>query len=206
VELEVRWGIKFVLPLEFNNLGWESAGLGTLAIRLALTSFVWMLILVALGVAVCLTNDRIQETIFRRRNPPEKIAAERRAFENRIASPDWVFYERHLQRPAPSALRVLYADHSFVCAEGHEYDETHYISTFEPLDEKTLAETVEFFGREVVPFANSDGDIIYLLPGANESDVVYITYHDGGDTGKLAPDVRSFLERVRGANREGFVT
>jgi len=107
------------------------AALQVFAMSLALTAFVWGLVLIVLGVVVCRLIDRIQVAKFRRHNPPEKIAAERRAFEGRIASPDWAFYERHLQRPAPAALRELYADHSLVCAEGCDYDEKHYISTFE---------------------------------------------------------------------------
>ena len=148
-------------------------------------------------------RDRVSTALWRRRNPPEKLAAERCAYKKRIASPDWPFYERHLQRPAPAALRELYANRALVCTGGLEYEESGYISTFEPLDEAALVDTGELFGFDVVPFANSDGDIIYLRPGASEPDTVYITCHDGGRTEKLAPDVSTFLERLRASNRSG---
>ena len=127
---------------------------------------------------------------------------DRRACEARIANPDWTFYESHLQRPAPAALRELYSDRELVLTNGTEYDENHDISTFEPLDEAALVDTHEIFGFDVVPIANSDGDIIYLRPGPTETDAVFITYHDGGDTEQLAPDVSAFLQRLRETNRK----
>jgi hypothetical protein len=156
--------------------------------------------LVALGVlavAFCWLNDRFVNVLSRWRNPPEKLAAERRAFARRLLSPDWEFYERHLQRPAPPALRELYSDAALLLAQDCEYAGTHSISTFEPLDEEALVDSGEWLGFDAVPFANSDGDMIYLRPGATSSNAVFITYHDGGETEELAPDVSSFVERLR---------
>ena len=129
--------------------------------------------------------------------PP--ATAERIAYEARILRPDWPFYERHLGRPIPSALRELYRDRKLILSGGFQYDETHYISTFEPLDAAALLETRDFVGFDILPFANSDGDMIYLRPGPNEPAAVLITYHDGGDTEELASDVSTFLRRSRGA-------
>ena len=159
------------------------------------------MVLVILAVGFCWLNDRFTSAMWRRRNPPEKLAADRRAYEARIASPDWAFYERHLQRSIPASLRELYSDRRLVLSNGTDYDESHYISTFEPLDEAALVDTHDIFEFDVVPFANSDGDIIYLRPGPTETDAVFITYHDGGDTEQLAPDVSTFLQRLRETNR-----
>lgn len=153
-------------------------------------------ILFGLPILLLVLRDRVSEAIWRFRNPPEKLAADRRICEARIASPDWAFYERHLERPVPAALRCLYSDHQRVLEVGAVYDDTHYISSFEPLDEKAFVDTYDNFRMNVVPFANSDGDILYLRPGLNETDAVYITYHDGGDTWQLAPDVSVFLEHL----------
>lgn len=49
----------------------------------------------------------LRDYLWRRRHPPEQEAAERKALEERLLSPDWAFYERHLQRLAPAALREL---------------------------------------------------------------------------------------------------
>jgi hypothetical protein len=161
---------------------------------------IFCVLLVALALGVLLLIDRLRQAIWRRRNPPEKLAAERRAFEERLLQPDWSFYERHLQRPVPAALRQLYADHRLVVSS-FQYDDLHYISTFEPLDESALVDSREWLGFDVVPFANSDGDSIYLRPGATERDTVFITYHNGSDTEEFAPDLSTFLERARNAIR-----
>ncbi len=133
---------------------------------------------------------------------PEQLAAARRAYEERLRRPDWKFYERHLQRRAPAALRELYAERDLVTASDLAYSDTCVISTFEPLDEQGLVDAREQVGHEVVPFAVSDcGDPIYLRPGAAERDTVYITYHDGGDTEVLAESVAALLQRLRQAKR-----
>lgn len=153
-------------------------------------------ILFGIPILILVLHDRISKAIWRRRNTPEELAADRRICEARIASPDWVFYERHLERPVPAALRCLYSDRQRVLKVGAVYDDVHYISTFEPLDEKALVDTYDVFGLNVVPFANSDGDIFYLRPGPDEKDAVYITYHDGGESWQIAPDVSVFLEHL----------
>lgn len=130
--------------------------------------------------------------------PP--ATAERIAYEARILKPDWPFYERHLGRPAPAALRELYRDRELILSGGFQYDEAHYISTFEPLDAAALLETRDFVGFDILPFANSDGDMIYLRPGPSEPGTVFITYHDGGDTEELASDLSTFLRRSRCQN------
>ena len=158
-------------------------------------------VIVLISIGVCWLNDRFMDAKWRRRNPPETIASQKHVYEARLLHPDWKFYERHLQRPTPAALRELYSDRELIVANNRDYDESHYISTFDPLDEAALVDTRAIFGFDTVPFANSDGDIIYLRPGPTETDAVFITYHDGGDTEQLAPDVSTFLQRLRETNR-----
>ena len=71
---------------------------------------------------------------------------------------------------------------------------------FNPLDEDSLIDTADLLGFDIVPFATSDcGDAIFLRPGKDELDTVYIAYHD--DPGKglvvLADSVAVMLERLR---------
>jgi hypothetical protein len=133
---------------------------------------------------------------------PEQLAAERQAYEDRILRPDWEFYERHLQRPAPAALRELYADRALVTSGGLDYSKAGGISTFNPLSEEGLLDTREQVGSDVVAFATSGcGDPIYLRPGASETDKVYIAYHDDlGNVQVFADSVAEMLERLRYAN------
>lgn len=159
-------------------------------------------LLVGLPAGILWLRDRVNRIRYRRRNPPEKVAAERRALEERLFHPDWEFYERHLQRPPPAALRELYADRALLTAPALDYDDGGVINTFGALDQQGLLDTREWLGFDVVAIATSDfGDPIYLRPGPSEPDTVYITHHDGGDTEVFAGSVGAMLERLRRANR-----
>ena|SRR2546421_5825064 len=145
----------------------------------------------------------LRDYLWRRRHPPEEEAAERKALEERILSPDWTFYERHLQRPAPAALRELFADRRLVTSCGLKFTKSDGISSFNPLDEDSLLDTADQLGYDVVPFATSDcGDAIFLRPGTDQSNTVYIAYHD--DPGKgivvLADSAAAMLEQLRKLN------
>ncbi|HET8546581.1 MAG TPA: hypothetical protein VFL57_01180, partial [Bryobacteraceae bacterium] len=133
-----------------------------------------------------------------RRSRPEQAAARRRALERRLLSPDWVFYEQHLQRPVPPALRALYNDKLLLTAQDLRYREDELITTFAPLDRNGLLETRSLLGFDVVAIAiNAFGDPIYLRPGASETDIVYITHHDGGDIEVFADSVAAMVAQLR---------
>src|SRR6187402_233041 len=84
-----------------------------------------VLVVILVAVGFCRLNDWWMSAMSRRRNPPEKLAAEQHAYKERLLHPDWEFYERHLQRPVPPALLALYRDHALLLAESHDYDDTH---------------------------------------------------------------------------------
>lgn len=138
--------------------------------------------------------------------PPEQLAAEaaaqRKAFEASLLQPDWSFYERHLQRPAPDALKSLYADEKLITSSLLDYSDHCSVNTFEPLNEQNLIDAPEAFDFPIMPIATNDyGDPIYLKPGSSEADAVYVTWHDGGDTEVLADSVATFAKRLRRANK-----
>ena len=131
-----------------------------------------------------------------------EYAAKREAFNASLRQPDWHFYERHLQRDVPPALRALYADEKLITSTLLNYSDECSINTFEPLNESSLYEGVEDTAPPVVVIATTDfGDPIYLKPGPSESDAVYVTYHDGGDTEVLADSVAGFVDRLKQANK-----
>ena len=141
---------------------------------------------------------------FRPEISPEQQAAEnaaqRRALNASLLQPNWHFYEHHLRRPAPAALRALYADEKLITSTLLEYSDECSINTFEPLNESSLNEGAEDTAPPVVAIATTDfGDPIYLKPGPTESDAVYVTYHDGGDTEVLADSVSGFVDRLKHA-------
>jgi hypothetical protein len=127
----------------------------------------------------------------------EQIAEAKRRREEELFHPDLQFYERHLKRQVPQSLRNLYSDRNLLVSE-FQYDDLHYIC-FEPLTENALILCRKWFRMEVVPIAGSNGDIIYLRPGSNETDAVFITYHDGGETEQLADDISTFIQQARKA-------
>lgn len=131
----------------------------------------------------------------------EELASARRAFEETLLEPDWDFYERHLQRPVPQALRALYADEKLITSSLLDYSDECSINSFEPLKEDCLIEAPGVIEVPIVPIAsNGFGDPIYLKPGTSETDAVYVTYHDGDDTESLADSVAAFVERLKQAN------
>ena len=163
------------------------------------TTVVFMISLYfGLALLILWVRDRVSSALHQKRNSPEKVAAERAAYEKRILRPDWTFYERHLVRPAPAALRDLYADRTLVTSQGLEYSDLEYITTFDALDEQGLLDARPWLGFDAVPIATGQfGDPIYLRPGPSEIDVLYITHHDGGDTEVFAESVTAMVETLR---------
>ncbi len=155
---------------------------------------------VGLPLIILWIRDRVARAWSRYRDLPDKLAEERRTYEDRLLRPDWAFYERHLQRPAPEAVCELYADRALVTLDGLEYSDSHELSTFNPLDAQGLIDARPWMEFEVVPIATSIfGDPIYLRPGPSEPDTVYITYHDSDpiETAVFASSVASMLEQIR---------
>jgi len=136
-----------------------------------------------------------------RREAKQRVIV-RKAMASRLLRPDWEFYEQHLQRPAPTALRTLFANRDWVTTCGLNYEKKGGISSFYPLDKDNLLDTTGIIGCDVVPFARSDcGDPIYLRPGAMEPDKVYIAYHDDpGNIEIYAESVDLLLERLKTGN------
>ncbi len=134
--------------------------------------------------------------------PTEQPDEEGQAYLEHLVEPDWGFYESHLQRRVPPALRELFADPALVPVGGLKYPGGPLINTFELLNENGLLETRALVGSNVVAIATTDvGDPIYLRPGPAEPDTVYITHHDGGNTEVFAESVTAMLEKLRQANR-----
>ena len=144
---------------------------------------------------ILLLKDRISDVLRRRQDTPEKLTAELRT----LMHPDWSFYEGHLQRPVPAALRELYSNMALITACASFRGKREGISAFWPLNEDYLLDTRNEIGYDIVPFATSGcGDSIYLKPGANEPDTVYIAYHDDpGNVEVLAESVAAMLEKAR---------
>lgn len=144
---------------------------------------------------------------------PRRVAAARVAFANlveerreRLRSPNWEFYEAHLGRPVPDALRRFYAQTDLLLSDGLNYEppipgaESCCSSlTFLPVDPEELVAGEDWNEYDFVPFAHDEeGDPIFLRPGADVSNAVYIFHHDGGEEPEeLADSIETFFARLR---------
>jgi hypothetical protein len=96
----------------------------------------------------------------------------------------------------------LYANRALITARDLAYTDANRVSTFDPLDEHRLRDMREWLGFDAVAIAMNDfGDSVYLRPDSTESDIVYVTHHDGGDIEVFAESVPAMVNRLRDANR-----
>lgn len=157
-----------------------------------------VLLFIGLPVLILWIADRRRTRQRLRAHRPASQTAERQACERRILNPDWACVERRLGRPAPQALRDLYADHALITRRDLPYTDAHVISTFEALDEQAMQDARRWLGFDAVTIATTDfDDAIYLRPGAAEGNTVYLTHHDGGDTEVFAESVTEMLAELR---------
>jgi len=158
---------------------------------------------ILLCVAVAVFVVKLPRIMWRLRNPPEKIEAERQAREDRLRRPNWEFYSEHLRRPVPEALRQLFADMGLRPRVSIAFEiggASCYVTDLEPIDEQGLRDARTYYGLDIVPFAGGDDDVYYLKPGADESDAVYeASFHDRNDgpNPPVADDVSLFVEALR---------
>lgn len=169
----------------WSALHWVALGLFGLAV------------VVAAVVISLRMSESMGDLVWMVGHSPSKGDARRRAFLARVRKPDWAFYERHLGRPVPSALRDLYAHVDDLSREGRIVGDRP-ISELEPIDEAAVVDARALVGFEIVPFAKTiAGDPVYLRPGPAEADLVFVTRHDGGGTTVLSPSVDALLVEVR---------
>src|SRR5689334_5847412 len=100
-----------------------------------LTVSVIVLLFIGLPLVILVARDRMARA--RRDHPATRLraVADHQEHERRTLAPDWACVERHLQRPAPRALRELYADRKLMLQRDIRFSTECTISRFEPLDE-----------------------------------------------------------------------
>ena len=120
--------------------------------------------------------------------------AERRRYRN----PDWQFFREHLKRPVPHALVELYStDDLSTWGMIRLRDREAHLSA---IDSRSISSgTAELLGHEVVPLGFDDcGQVIYLKPGTDAPDVVYV--YDAEEECVLFESIEAYVETVQ-ANR-----
>lgn len=151
-----------------------------------------------LAIAFLYTRDKVSKFIWHTKNPPEKLEKERKEYEEKIKQPDWNFYERHLERSVPTQLKELYQNENLITSGGFNYNESFDVSTFEPINAQALAEAKKVFEKNILPILSTGfGDAVYLKPGKNEENKIYITYLDGGDTEIFENSIDDFVRKLK---------
>lgn len=117
------------------------------------------------------------------------------ALHLRYRSPDWDFYKEHLCRDVPPSLINLYSDFDIGLWPMMKLKDREVGLC--PIDKKCLSSgTTEILGHEVVPLAFDDcGQAIYLKPGINTSDMVYV--YDAEVEEILFQTVDAYVEALR---------
>lgn len=122
------------------------------------------------------------------------------ALHLRYRTPDWNFFEQHLCRDVPPSITRLYTDFDIGMWPMMKLKDRE--AGLCPIDKKSLSSgTTELLGHEVVPLAFDDcGQAIYLKPGINTPDIVYV--YDAGVEEILFQSVDDYVEALRlsGAN------
>jgi hypothetical protein len=156
----------------------------------------------AFSLAFAVLIVKLPEILWRIRNPPQKLEEQRREYEARLLRPDWEFYERHLQRSVPEALRRLFDQQGDLDPFGISFElegANVSVTGLCAIDEQGLEDARTYFHLDIVPFADSDGDVYFLKPGANESNAVYEAFFHESNV-ELGPpitnDVAIFVEAL----------
>lgn len=157
-----------------------------------MVGIVYIIGLFLVSAVVLMIGEKIW-SLFRRKPDTQRLVQER---ERRLSSPDWNFYAAHLGRPVPDSIRALYSDTDLL-AGGDIQLEKITITSFEPIDIQGLRDTKVWTTKDAVAIARWEADPIYLMPGPDEDNGVYITYHDGGETELVADDVGAFISEIR---------
>jgi hypothetical protein len=162
----------------------------------------YLAILAGLAMLFLYLRDRLVE---KREISLAEIEHEREESRRRLEYPRWAEVERTLGRPVPVILRELYGNRELVhgCGflvfdptSGEAEEETWFVNEFLPANPAPHPSYAGAIPPGAFAFATNEfGDPYYFVPGpATDGDgPVFIVYHDGGDTERVAPSLRAFL-------------
>ena len=159
----------------------------------------WIVLLIAGCVAVCLAAILLKRGIVwiarRLSGAAVRDLRARDAENQRYRNPDWQFLQQHLQRPVNPALALLYSTYDIGSWPMIQLKDRE--ARLCAIDAESISSgSAEFIGHEIVPLAFDDcGQAIYLKPGNDASDAVYV--YDGGEEEILFPSVAEFVETLR---------
>ena len=164
--------------------------------------FLFVAVLAALLLVIQIIKELVAKLGSRPRADSRSKTKERMACEERLLQPDWEFYETHLGRPVPTALRELYGDRNLIAASDLPIPGDAVVARFQPLDSDALVDSVPVLNCDFLPIATTtSGDQVLLRPGKSAGDVVYLLAHETGELIPVAPSVDSLLRHIRSSTK-----
>lgn len=168
----------------------------------------YLLALGVLAAAALWVVDRLRH----RRPSPEEQARARAVRLAALLNPDWEGLERTLRIRLPASLRTLYGNRELVITDGlvlerppgagpqREWE----VAGFEPLGPDPSGMDWAEAPRNSLHFAgNGNGDSYYVVLGTRPDGdgPVFLYYHDGNDTERVADSLAEFLSWPRRPRR-----
>jgi hypothetical protein len=159
-----------------------------------------ILLIIWLAVAVCWLWDR--GTL----RPQEAWSQEdQRDYDRRLLNPDFTAVEGHFGCTIPPTIRELYADSELILKKDFlirpppEGMEEFVIAYFVPADVEGMESWWPAEDKKFIIADTGCGDPYYVELSLVQPDPlpVYVLYHDGGDTLKVAGSLAEFIELCR---------
>ncbi|MEX2027287.1 MAG: SMI1/KNR4 family protein [Pirellulaceae bacterium] len=154
-----------------------------------------------LAIAICWLWDRVTLG-------PEKPWSQKE-YDRRLLNPDFAALERHFGCNIPQAIRELYADRDLILKRDFliplprvpEGMEECDIGFFVPADVEGAKSWWPAEDKKLILADTGFGDPYYVELSLKQPNPlpVYVLYHDGGDTFKVADSLEEFIELCRSA-------
>lgn len=172
---------------------WAIAMWPVILISLAILS------VILLAIAVCWLWDRLSL------GPQRPCSQEE--YDRRLLKPDFAAVERHFGCMIPPAIRELYADSELILKKDFLIQPTNAldgieefdIAYFVPADVEGMESWWPAEDRKFIIADTGCGDPYYVTLSLVQPDrlPVYVLYHDGGDTLKVADSLEEFVDACR---------
>jgi SMI1/KNR4 family protein SUKH-1 len=143
----------------------------------------------------------LRDRAVHRPTSPEEQAKRQRDYERRLRNPEWSLISSKFGGQVPAAVEAVYRNHRLLSTTNLPENDFE-ISSFVPADANAF-DSEQWFDvpRDAFVFAISDfGDPIYVRTSETASGLpVYVLFHDGGETERVASSLQDVVDRLSGS-------
>ncbi len=174
---------------------------GAFGVQVAIIGFLTIASYILLAIGILWLRDRITRPA---RRAPAEVAAARTAHIEALKRPRWADIEAAMRRPIPPVLKDLYANPALLTGEDlyifdpgkPQTEGDAWWIALSPASLECLHPDIASIPPNAFAFATNEYGDPYYVQLSSDSDgdgPVSIHYHDGGDTERVAPSLRTFL-------------